>query len=342
VNRFLQEGRRIVTNLPLQMDVIQRDFPVADITFIDDLKTYDWDTVGHGVVLILDECWRLWPQGLKSSAIPHAQLALLKEHGHRSDDTGRSMDIVLITQDMADLCTTVRSLIETTFITAKHLDLGREDSFIRYTCRGACSLGKDNTPPKNQLISSENGKYNAKVYQYYRTHMHSQGDAAPNEKRIAGSSFFNSWISKAVCTVIALCIIAMIWSFQASKEKFNKMTGTPGRTVPTTTTTSTTSAKASNPSGQVKADSPPSPPPKPSYSSDWRIAGKLVGMDRPGMVVLMSLSGATRLISTDKCKREDFEDFCSVDGEIVTRFSGRQDANYLPDEKPVPVQVAAQ
>jgi len=46
------------------------------------------------------------------------------------------------------------------------------------------------------------------------------------------------------------------------------------------------------------------------------------------MVVLISQSGATRLISAGKCKREDYEDYCDVDGEIITRFSGRQNGSY--------------
>jgi zona occludens toxin len=334
----LKDGRHIVTNLPLKMDVILQDFPAAQVTFIDDLSSYDWDSVGNGVMLIIDEVWRLWPQGQKMTAIPHSQLALLKEHGHRSDDNGRSMDIVLITQDMADLCAPVRALIETTFITAKHLDLGKENSFIRYTCRKAASLNKDNTPPKNQLVTSENGKYDEKVYRYYKTHMHSNGDSAPNEKRVVSSSFFNSWKFKAGLFAVVICVFCMIWGAMSTKEKYTKMTTKPG------TTSAIPAHQAPGASGTT-AQATAAGPSKPVYSTDWRIAGKLHGKtgdlaERVPMYVLVRQSGSTRLISGNKCKREDYEDYCDVDGEIITRFSGRQSSSYIADDNQ-PEQLAA-
>ncbi|MGZ8173405.1 MULTISPECIES: zonular occludens toxin domain-containing protein [Methylobacter] len=338
VSPCLKEGRHIVTNLPLKMDVILQDFPDARVTFIDDLVKHDWDSVGNGVMLIIDEVWRLWPQGQKMTAIPHSQLALLKEHGHRSDDTGRSMDIVLITQDMADLCAPVRALIETTIITAKHLDLGREDSFIRYTCRKAASLGKDNTPPKNQLVSSENGRYSENVYRYYKTHMHSQGNAAPNEKRVVSSSFFNSWKFKAGLAVMALCLVGMVWGVSATQEKVQKMND---KAKPAKAATAVPAAQLQD--ATVPVNVPPVSA-KPAYSTEWRIAGKITGVtghliDKVPMVILMMQSGNTRLISAKKCKREDYEDYCEIEGEIVTRFTGHK-GGYIKDDS-LPAQVAS-
>jgi len=334
----LQEGRKIVTNLPLKMDVVLEDFPNAQVEIISDLSTHDWDSVGNGVLLCLDEVWRLWQQGQKMTDIPSAQLSLLKEHGHRSDENGRSMDIVLITQDMNDLCKTVRDLIETSFITVKHLDLGQEDKFIRYICRKAASLGKDNMPSKSQMVSSVNGVYQEKVYKYYKTHMHSTGNAAPNEKRVVSSSFFNSWKFKAGLAVMALCLVGMVWGVSATQEKVQKMND-KAKPAKAATTVSATQIQGAT----VPVNVPPVPA-KPAYSTEWRIAGKITGVtghliDKVPMVILMTQSGNTRLISVKKCKREDYEDYCEIEGEIVTRFTGHK-GGYIKDDS-LPAQVAS-
>lgn len=335
----LKEGRAIITNLPLRMDAIRRDFPGANVQIIDDLERQSWleSDVGNGCLLILDEVWRLWPQGKKMQNIPESQLAMLKEHGHRSDNTGRSMDIVLITQDMQDICAPVRALIETTVICVKHLDLGREDSFIRYRCRMACSIDKrDNQPPKSQFISAENSKYKNEVWQYYRTHMNSFDGATPDEHRMVNTSVFGSFKFKAGVVVLILSIVTVIW---AGSSTYKAIVPTP---VSVETTTVTTSSD-----GKVIDNLPVVEPAKPAasvdfnnipYSTAWRIAGFIYNYGRAGqkpVYILISQTKAERRVYADKCKVIDLEAYCPVDGEIVTRFSGRSSAGYMPDVEPV-------
>lgn len=334
----LKEGRMIVTNLPLRMDAITRDFPDSRIEFIPDITVHDWDAVGNGALLILDEVWRLWPQGQKMNSIPKKQLSLLKEHGHRSDENGRSMDVVLISQDMQDICSPVRALIETTVICVKHLDLGREDAFIRYKCRKAARLQDNNEPPQNQLISSENGKYKKEVYQYYKTHMHAANEgAAPDERRIVKSSILGSFRVRAGLTIFALCIVGLIFGGNNVADRYKAQT-----TRPTQTVTVQTESKPvqTAPVAQVQAV-----PQKPQvqYSSTWHIAGYINNPAKPHIkpaYILMSQQKAQRLFAADKCKTIDHEPFCEVDGEMVTQFSGRQQASYIEDSKKPPTNEA--
>lgn len=321
----LKENRRIVTNVPLNLDAIKSEYPDVNIEQIQDITKHDWSKVGDGCILILDEVWRLWKQGTKLNAIPDDQLSLLKECRHRSDSNGRSMDIVLISQDLGDICSPVRQLMEASILCCKHLDLGAEDRFIRYYCRNAAKIdSKTNAPPNSQVVRSENGKYDPKVYKYYQSHMHGSG-APPQEQRIVTSTIFGSWKWKAGAVVTATCIIAMIWGMQRTVENMDKFTG-----------------KNKSPLEQQAAIPPEQTvvavaTPKPSYSADWRIGGVMYNHQKSGvtMFVLVSQKKAIRYVHGRNCNKIDFEDYCTVDGEVVTWFSGRSSAAYLPDESPV-------
>lgn len=332
----LGEGRTIVTNLPLQMGAIRTDFPGADVRIIEDLTTYDWSNVGDGCLLILDEVWRLWPQGQKMHAIPEKQLALLKEHGHRSDENGRSMDIVLITQDLQDICAPVRALIETTIICVKHLDLGREDAFVRYRCRMACSIvKKDNLPPKSQVISAENHRYRQEVWRYYRTHMHSAGESAPNEKRMFDSSVFGSFKFKAGVFIFVLAVVVAVTS---AKSTYDALPG-----VDATKATDKTADVKNTGGGQVQpviavqTESPKAAAPvSGAYSEKWHIAGFINNPSnaiKPAQYVLSNKNKAVRLYPAAKCHMLDMEPVCEVDGEIVTRWSGADSPGYVDESK---------
>ncbi|WGS84971.1 zonular occludens toxin domain-containing protein [Methylomonas sp. UP202] len=326
----LREGRRIVTNLPLRMDAIRRDFPGADVEIIADLTIHDWGEVGGGCLAILDEVWRLWPQGQKMNAIPEKQLAFLKEHGHRSDENGRSMDVVLVTQDMQDICAPVRALVETTIICVKHLDLGREDAFVRYRCRAACSLvKKDNAPPQSQIIGNENARYDKSVYQYYRTHMHSAGDSAPNEKRMVGTSVFGSWKFRAGVVVFFLCIGIVVMAGRATVKGITEPTPVSVQTE--TVTTDADGKVIENPGPQTVEQAKPKATQVP-YSEGWHIAGYIsnpANPAKPPQYILVHQSKAQRLYPAAKCRMMDLEPACDVDGEVVTRWTGRQSPGYV-------------
>lgn len=328
----LRENRKIITNVPLKMDAIIADFPKADIEHITDLKTVNWSEIGGGCILIIDEVWRLWQQGTKLNNIPEAQLSLLKEHRHRSDDNGRSMDIVLISQDMGDICSPVRMLIESTVVCCKHLDLGREDAFIRYYCRNAASIDvRTNAPKAGQIMKSENGRYLPEVYKYYKSHMQGTG-AAPVESRVVKTTIFGYWKWKAGVVVVVCCLFAIVWGSRATAEKMHKMTHKTDMANIEPVSVVSPAQSSEKPQKQETSDMP-------LYSVNWRIAGYIKGTKKGDAVILASLQKAQRIISIDRCKVVDFEQYCTVDGEVVTAFSGRQQGGYLADEKK-PVEMA--
>ncbi len=59
--------------------------------------------VKPGCVWVLDEVWRLFPQGQHANRVPDDFKSLLAEHRHMLDAAGQSVRIVLGVQDLAIL-----------------------------------------------------------------------------------------------------------------------------------------------------------------------------------------------------------------------------------------------
>src|SRR5690606_3549982 len=130
----IREGRHVVTNIPLQCDDLIADFGAsgAQITQLPE----DWferddmgDFIPPGSVAVLDELWRRWPAGLKANNALLADKSLLAEHRHRVDDKGRSMRIVLVTQDLSQVASWVRILVEQTYKMTKLTAIGSTKKF---------------------------------------------------------------------------------------------------------------------------------------------------------------------------------------------------------------------
>jgi len=333
----LREGRKIMTNVPLLMDAVNRDFPGARVVLWDSIDAIDFDDVGDGCLLMLDEVWRLWPQGKSAKSIPVSELAVIKEHRHRSDSNGRSMDVVLICQDTGDIAAPIRGMIETTIISTKHLDLGVENAYRRDFYRGAV---KGQEGSKQSLIRSENGTYKVSVYQYYKTHMGAMEGIKPDEKRTVRTSVFGSLRFKAGVVFFVLALGAFFYSANRTVSYVTDVTTKkPAQVV-----------GLSDPSGSggVVGEQIPSVPVNSTllhYSKSWRIGGFIYNYSRPGqkpVFILVSTTNAQRLVYAEKCKRVDLEDYCEVDGEIVTRFSGRETPGYAGETESKQASQAVQ
>ncbi|MCT7417847.1 zonular occludens toxin domain-containing protein [Pseudomonas aeruginosa] len=113
----LKQDRHVVTNIPLEVDMLLMDFGGT----IEQLPE-DWferedlaDFAPPGSVLVLDELWRRWPKGQKTNDAPMADKKLLAEHRHRVDKKNRSMRVVMVTQDLDQLASWATLLVETTY-----------------------------------------------------------------------------------------------------------------------------------------------------------------------------------------------------------------------------------
>lgn len=174
----LRAGRRVVTNLPVYRDVILAasgvsgelvDFPLDRVAQDPELMM---SYVKHGDVLVLDELWKLWPQGMKTVDVPDVYKTLLAEHRHMVDAQGRSIHIVFSVQNLAMIAVFARDLVEQTYIHSKMGELGMDGRFRVDIYAGSVKgfRGSD-----KMFIRSTYGEYSADVWKFYRSHTKAVG-----------------------------------------------------------------------------------------------------------------------------------------------------------------------
>jgi zona occludens toxin len=175
----LRDGRRVVTNVPLYEDKIRAlvqtgeivVFPVLEVQQNPDLiRKY----VTPGSVFVLDEVWRLWPAGEKGNKTPEAYKSLLAEHGHMVDERGNATSITLVVQDIANIGSFARRLIEQTFIHTKLTHVGLDKRFRIDIFHGPVAGA---TGPSNNRLREVMGKYEPEVYDLYKSHTMSEAAA---------------------------------------------------------------------------------------------------------------------------------------------------------------------
>ena len=185
----MKAGRQLVTNIPVKTDLLKQDFPKGEIsTFSTEQLQANPETIATlcppGAILILDEVWRIFPAGWQVAKIPDAYKSFFAEHRHRVNAKGDSTQIVLVTQDLAQISAFARQLVETTYRTTKLTTVGLSKRYRVDVYHGPQS--GPNANPSNALRQIF-GKYEPKIYRYYTSHTQSEAAAeGANEKSVDG------------------------------------------------------------------------------------------------------------------------------------------------------------
>jgi zona occludens toxin (predicted ATPase) len=175
----LESGRHIITNIPLKTGRLSDDFPQGKVTIFDNRDAEGdpdfFSLEGHpaGVIWIIDEAWRFWKSGMKSVNIPQVQKEFFTEHRHMVGEDGRTNEIVLVTQDLQQLCAFVRDLVEETYRAVKLTAVGQKNRYRVDVYQGGVT-GQKPGKPMRQLY----GKYKPEIYQYYKSHTRNKTDFA--------------------------------------------------------------------------------------------------------------------------------------------------------------------
>lgn len=329
----VKEGRHVVTNIPLEREELLADFgtPDSQITQLPE----DWferpdmaDFVPAGSVLVLDELWRRWPAGLKANQANLADKALLAEHRHRVDEQGRSMRIVLVTQDLSQVAAWVRILVEQTYKMTKLTAVGSTKKFRVDIYRGA-PTGQN--IPKSHLIRQMFGQYKPEVYRYYKSATQSAtgnvGDESKADRRgnlLKSPFIIFSLVAPIILIPLLIWYVVGIFSSgfglvedaeaqpEPVSDPFAGMVNPPPEFVPTPLVVA-----------QVNPD--------PVLSSDWQVVGYLARGAGEGeetrfgrdFVILKSIAGM-RKVPTSDCEilPDGYSWSCLVDGKTATPWSG--------------------
>lgn len=310
----LKQGRHVVTNIPLFVDELLSDFGGSI-----ELLPNDWwerpdltEFIKNGCVLILDELWRRWPGGQTAQKANLNDKALLAEHRHMVDLKGNSMRVILVTQDLSQLASWARTLIETTFLITK-----KSKRFYRIDAYSGVVTG--DKPPKSKLIRHIAGRYNSSVFGYYKSATKSEtGDVGDESVADNSGSFFRSYGLWAIIIVVVVCSTLGVFGIKrflagSSPVAKHDLSSTPVSTAP------------------VK-------PPERPISTTWRLVG-FIHPANPGsssssfsdaLALISDNNGNSRYISFTHCRYfpDLTEAFCIVDGFKITNWSLK---------KPIPI-----
>lgn len=338
----LKQNRLVVTNIPLEVDALLMTFGGR----IEQLPE-DWferpdlgDLAPPGCVLVLDELWRRWPNGMKASEASTPDKALLAEHRHRVDAQGRSMRVILVTQDLDQLAKWARLLVETTYRMCK---LSKK-RFRVDIYRGSVGGPK---PPKTQLLRQTAGSFKPEVYGYYKSATQSQtGDVGDESKADGRASILRSWGLWGLVSIVLLCGTLGIYGISRffSTDRFEHAPAPAAapvaKPVEAPAPAPSTASRAAQQVYNVKPEGP-------VMSITWRVAGYLHGINDEGKtawksiegynaqpkkrisqtsrVILQSVGNQTRLVPIAQCRFfEGTPDmYCDIDGERVTPWTGR-------------------
>lgn len=376
----IKEGRHVVTNIPLQCDDLIADFgaPGAQITQLPE----DWferddmgDFIPPGSVAVLDELWRRWPAGLKANNALLADKSLLAEHRHRVDDKGRSMRIVLVTQDLSQVASWVRILVEQTYKMTKLTAIGSTKKFRVDIYLGA-PTGQN--IPKSRLIRQTFGQYRKEIYRYYSSATQSAtgnvGDESKADKR--GTIWRSPLIIFSIVGPLTLGPLLVWWLYgyfmsgfgMVEKVKVDQPEVVPAESLALVNPPPPSPVTVGSAVPAVVTQQPAA---KPSNSSVWRVAGYIArgkgkGTARsswpsysgygsiqadapqvdplPDLVVLHSDIYGLRyeLASTCDLLHDRKSYICEIDGAIVTPWTGRGDStNWASDPARLAGRTAA-
>jgi zona occludens toxin len=219
----LKAGRRVVTNIPLHEDLIRADIATGEIAdFPMDQVASDPGSIEQyatpGCVLVLDELWKLFPAGQKVNQVPDPFKHLLAEHRHMVDVSGNSMQIVFVSQDLAQIGMFARQLVEQTYYHTKLSHLGMRGTYRIDIYHGSKS---GQNPPRSDRLRDILGRYDSKVYRYYKSHtMSESGKSGANEVAVDGRA--NIWRKPGIYVAALAVIVFALWGGKTAYAFFHQ------------------------------------------------------------------------------------------------------------------------
>lgn len=341
----LKAGREVVTNIPLELDeltavvpnarALVKEFPTERVQASPELID---EYARPGVVLILDEVWRLWPSGQKANQVPEPFRKLLAEHRHMVNAAGDSMQIVLVTQDLAQIGKFARDLTETTFHHTKLSHIGAAGSYRIDVYSGPVS---GPNPPRQQRLREIFGRYDPAIFKLYRSHTMSQSDkAGANEASADGRN--NVWRRPMIYVGLAFVVAALAWGIPQVRRAFHPEESLPGLSGGSAGDRSPLSGGSAGDrqtpvlqGGVVQAK---------RGGDGWRVAGVIRNGGGEGKVAITNGKYHAIVDLGRFCVLDlDLGPICQWEGQEITMFSDQRFPSppNVPQPSPVPVAQVA-
>lgn len=324
----LQAGRHIITNIPLKVGRLSDDYPQGKVTIFDnrdaesDPDFFSLESHPGGVIWIIDEAWRFWKSGMKSVNIPQNQKEFFTEHRHMVGEDGRTNEIVLVTQDLQQLCAFVRDLVEETYRAVKLTAVGQKNRYRVDVYQGGVT-GQKPGKPMRQLY----GKYKPEIYQYYKSHTRNKTDFAAGMEEKADDRA-NVLKHPLIKYGVPAAILVILFGVSKVYDYFTRYQSEDAAPV-----ADQSPASVSAGSSQVVSRTIPQRPGRSLHqvkfevedswlplSDKWRIVGEVNG------VYWVWGDSGTRKIHSRVCSRtvKTGEPYCVIGGKLVTYYSFKE------------------
>lgn len=219
----LKKNQQVFINIPLRLEALEVDgydtSLITQYTHSDILSDARWllDVLPKGALLIVDECQMVWPSGTKATSIPDPIKEFFTQYRHRVSEDGHTTEIVLVTQDLANVANYVRSLIGKTFRHVKLDSMGMQRFNVGIYEGPAVG---PNPPRAQRNMKTGPHKYKPEIYKYYISSTASDaGDVGDESRADSRGSIFKSPLWKwGFYAFIAALFIAW-YSLRSAKEK---------------------------------------------------------------------------------------------------------------------------
>lgn len=230
------DGRNVWTNIPLNEEVwIDRyggcphQFDTSEV-----IENPNWFTevLPKGAVLVLDEIQLIWPSGMKATAFTDAHRTILSKYRHMVGEDGYSTNIVLITQDLNNVASYVRSFVKFTYRSNDLEVVGQSNKFRLDVFQGPAT---GPNPPKKNRVREIYCRIKPDICELYKSHTESEsgaGKEAPIDKRFnifSGGKMKMVLMSLVSCTFLAYVGLSKVYGYYSnggSQTDQSEMTST--------------------------------------------------------------------------------------------------------------------
>ena len=220
----LKKSRKVYGNIPLNYDLIEKDFPSAAYEFFESKRLEDeadfFDNLDYGCVIVLDELWRIWPSGLRADKMSESHKSFLAEHGHRTAG-GFATEVIFVTQDLSQIASFPRNLIEVTYKSTKLTAVGQPNRFRIDIYQGVIT-GADHS--QKNAISSKQSSYNPEIYKYYKSQtmatdeVHGDETSTDDRSNVLKSNSFRALVGSAAGLLIVAIFLGFSLADQLTEE----------------------------------------------------------------------------------------------------------------------------
>jgi zona occludens toxin len=334
----LESNRQIYTNIELNLAEVFTKYPRARITVFDNDEPKEnerfWESIPAGTLIIIDEVMRYWPAGMKANDIPVHQLEFFSKHRHKVGTNGYSQEIVLVTQDLAQVAAAVRQLVEKTYRSTKQDHVGLDKHFRIDIYNGAVT---GQNPPIHSRIQEIPAKYKPEVFRYYKSHTLSETGSAGNEKKTdRRANVLKGWRIKAIVVFIPLAVISSIYLFSTFLDSYKNDYGVtePKAIIGVDPRIETETQLQLHEKQEEKThEDQDLRKSEIQLSTRWRVVGSLIGETDPrkAFVVIQSNETVRTIPIKDNCQETNITTGleCIIEGEYITEYSGQLDMNIV-------------